>query len=49
MLYKIVGSYNGGAFEKIDTAHTLKDAKALKEEYELSYGNLWRISFYRME
>lgn len=47
-MYKIIGSYKGGAFEKIDTAHTLKDARVLKLEYELAYGNEWRISFYRM-
>ena len=47
-MYKIVASYNGGAFEKIDSAHTLKDARVLKQEYELAYGNEWRITFYRV-
>ena len=47
LIKKRCTSYNGGAFEKIDTALTLKDAKYLVGEYRMSYGSDWVVNFYR--
>ena len=43
--YKIVASYNGCAFEKIDTAQTKQAAERLVAEYKRSYGKDWKRSY----
>jgi len=48
-MYKIIGSYLGGSYEQIDSAFLLKDAKYLVEEYKLSYGKSWKITFYKKD
>ena len=48
-MYKIIGSYRGGAFEEVDTAGTLSAARTLLAEYRLAYGPNWSLIFYNTE
>ena len=47
-MYKIVASYKG-SWEVIDQAHTLKDAKEIKDGYLKSRGDDWEVAFYKYE
>ncbi len=41
-MYEILGKYQGET-EVIDQAETLQEAKYLVGEYQLAYGNQWRV------
>lgn len=42
-MYKIMGRYNGGEPEEIDTAETGSEAAYLLGEYTLAYSNEWEL------
>lgn len=42
--YKIMGRYNNGATEEIDSAPTEQEADFLRREYIMAFGRGWNIS-----
>ena len=44
-MFKIISKYKGGQFEVIDSANSLKEANRLVQEYEMAFGNDYRIEF----
>lgn len=42
-LCRIMGRYNGGKAEEIDTAMSSKEAEYLAAEYRLAFGRGWSI------
>ena len=44
-MFKIISKYKGGQFEVIDTTNSLKEANRLVQEYEMAFGNDYRIEF----
>tara|TARA_R100000988_G_scaffold95670_1_gene62057 strand:+ start:562 stop:747 length:186 start_codon:yes stop_codon:yes gene_type:complete len=47
-MFKIISKYKGGKFEVIDTANSLKEANRLVQEYEMAFGNDFRIEFVKV-
>ena len=48
-MYKIISKYKGGEFEIIDTANSLDEANFMVQEYEMAFGNDFRIEFARVQ
>ena len=42
-MFKIIGKYNYGTFEVVDSADCLNEAYGLLHEYKLSFGNEWDL------
>ena len=42
-MFKIISKYKGGQFEVIDTTNSLKEANRFVQEYEMAFGNDYRI------
>ena len=42
-MFKIIGKYNYGTFEVVDSADCLNEAYGLIQEYKLSFGNEWDL------
>tara|TARA_Y100001958_G_C21123441_1_gene466842 strand:+ start:739 stop:924 length:186 start_codon:yes stop_codon:yes gene_type:complete len=47
-MFKIISKYKGGQFEVIDTTNSLKEANRLVQEYEMAFGNDYRIEFVKV-
>ena len=47
-MFKIISKYKGGQFEVIDTTNSLKEANRLDQEYEMDFGNYYRIEFVKV-
>jgi hypothetical protein len=47
-MYKIISKYKGSEFEVIDTADNLDEANVMVQEYEMAFGNDFRIEFARV-
>ena len=47
-MFKIISKYKGGQFEVIDTTNSLKEANRLVQEYEMAFGNYYRIEFVKV-
>ena len=47
-MYKIISKYKGGEFEIIDTASNLEEANIMVREYEMAFGNEFRVDFRRV-
>ena len=48
-MYKIISKYKGGEFEIIDTANSLDEANVMVQEYEMAFGNDFRVEFARVQ
>ena len=45
-MIRIMGTYQG-QIEEIDTAETMKEARALVKEYRVAFGSAWQITIKR--
>ena len=48
-MYKIISKYKDSEFEVIDTADNLDEANVMVQEYEMAFGNDFRIEFARVQ
>ena len=46
--YILIKKVKGGQFEVIDNANSLKEANRLVQEYEMAFGNDFRIEFVKV-
>ena len=47
-MYKIISKYKDSEFEVIDTADNLDEANVMVQEYEMAFGNDFRIEFVKV-
>lgn len=46
-MFKIMGRYEGGEEEEVDSAETKRDAEYLLSEYKLAFGAGWSLRIVR--